>query len=60
MPRPAPDWFGRGVSYQIFPDRFCRLAVRTRAGWSGTRLVHADWDELPAFGPDETGEVRQP
>ncbi len=24
----------------------------------GDRLVHADWDELPAFGPDETGEVR--
>lgn len=56
--RPAPDWFGRGVSYQIFPDRFCRLAVPDARGMVGDRLVHADWDELPAFGPDETGEVR--
>ena len=56
--RPAPDWFGRGVSYQIFPDRFCRLAVPDAHGMVGDRLVHADWDELPAFGPDETGEVR--
>ena len=56
--RPTPDWFGRGVSYQIFPDRFCRLAVPDARGMVGDRLVHADWDELPAFGPDETGEVR--
>ena len=56
--RPVPDWFGRGVSYQIFPDRFCRLAVPDARGMVGDRLVHADWDELPAFGPDETGEVR--
>lgn len=56
--RPTPDWFGRGVSYQIFPDRFCRLAVPDARGMVGDRLVHTDWDELPAFGPDETGEVR--
>lgn len=56
--RPTPDWFGRGVSYQIFPDRFCRLAVPDARGMVGDRLVHEDWDELPAFGPDETGEVR--
>ncbi len=23
-PRDVPDWFGRGVTYQIFPDRFAR------------------------------------
>ena len=46
------------MSYQIFPDRFCRLAVPDARGMVGDRLVHADWDELPAFGPDETGEVR--
>lgn len=33
--RPAPDWFGRGVSYQIFPDRFCRLAVPDARGMVG-------------------------
>ena len=23
-PRSVPDWFGRGITYQIFPDRFAR------------------------------------
>ena len=23
----VPAWFGDGMTYQIFPDRFCRLAV---------------------------------
>ena len=33
--RPAPVWFGRGVTYQIFPDRFCRLSVPNAAGMVG-------------------------
>ena len=56
--RPTPDWFGRGVSYQIFPDRFCRLSLPDPAGMVGDRVVHQRWDDTPAFGPDETGEVR--
>ena len=27
---PTPDWFGRGVTYQIFPDRFRRTCVPDR------------------------------
>ena len=46
-PTHTPDWFGRGVTYQIFPDRFCRLAVPDGHGMVGQRLVHQRWDDTP-------------
>jgi len=55
---PVPDWFGQGVSYQIFPDRFCRTAVPDPAGMPGGRWVHQGWDEEPEYRPDERGEIR--
>ena len=39
----APDWFGRGISYQIFPDRFCRSRLPDAAGLVGDRTVHENW-----------------
>ena len=48
--RPAPAWFGRGVTYQIFPDRFCRLSVPNAAGMVGDRVVHQSWDDTPVNG----------
>jgi len=54
----VPDWFGQGVSYQIFPDRFCRTAVPDPAGMVGGRWVHQDWGEDPVYRPDEHGEIR--
>ena len=54
----APDWFGRGVSYQIFPDRFCRSRVPDPAGLVGDRTVHENWQDTPEFCPDERGEIR--
>ena len=45
----TPDWFGRGVTYQIFPDRFCRLKVPDAAGLIGNRTVHEDWNEPVAY-----------
>ena len=54
--RPTPEWFGQGVTYQIFPDRFCRLAVPDSGGMLGQRMVHENWDEPPRLGPDpQTG-----
>ena len=38
----TPGWFGAGVTYQIFPDRFCRLALVDPAGLVGRRWVHED------------------
>lgn len=54
----APEWFGRGMTYQIFPDRFRRTAVPNPAGLVGGRTVHQDWEEEPEYRPDAHGEVR--
>ena len=55
---PTPQWFGDGISYQIFPDRFCRLAVPDPAGMVGDRWIHQNWGDLPEWRPDPDGEVR--
>ena len=53
----TPDWFGRGVSYQIFPDRFCRAGARGVEGLPGARTLHARWDEMMDYLPDARGEI---
>ena len=55
---PTPDWFGRGVTYQIFPDRFCRSRIPDPTGMVGDRLVHQGWGEQMEYLPDEHGEIR--
>ena len=54
---PVPSWFGDGITYQIFPDRFCRLCVPSPYGMVGHRTVHECWDDIPDFRPDQRGEV---
>lgn len=52
-------WFGQGVTYQIFPDRFRRTAPPPDpAGMPGDRWIHRGWEEEPEYRPDERGEVR--
>ena len=41
---PTPAWFGEGVTYQIFPDRFRRTSVPETEGMVGRRWVHQCWD----------------
>ncbi len=53
----TPDWFGRGVTYQIFPDRFRRAKKRDAAGLVGPRTLHENWDELPEYRPNAEGEI---
>lgn len=55
---PTPAWFGRGVTYQIFPDRFCRTELPDPAGMIGDRWVHENWSDIPEWQPDSQGEVR--
>ena len=55
--RPTPDWFGRGVTYQIFPDRFRRSRRREVAGLVGERWLHEAWDESPEYRPNARGEI---
>lgn len=48
----TPEWFGSGVTYQIFPDRFCRTAIPSPDGLVGNRWVHENWEDTPAWRPD--------
>ena len=54
----VPTWFGEGMTYQIFPDRFCRSRIPDPAGLVGGRTVHQDWEDEPVYRPDERGEIR--
>ena len=54
----VPAWFGEGMTYQIFPDRFRRSRIPDPAGMVGGRTVHQGWEEEPVYRPDERGEVR--
>lgn len=47
----VPDWFGLGMCYQIFPDRFCRLALPTETG-PGDRIIHESWEDAPIYKPE--------
>jgi len=51
------SWFGRGVTYQIFPDRFCRLCTPVPCS-PGNRRIHECWEDAPEYLPDASGEVR--
>ena len=54
---PTPAWFGEGVTYQIFPDRFRRISVPETEGMVGHRWVHPCWDDQPVFLPEENGQI---
>jgi len=54
----TPDWFGRGVTYQIFPDRFRRSGVPHLSGTLGNRNFHPDWNEGLAFLSSRDGETQ--
>ena len=54
----VPTWFGQGVTYQTFPDRFRRTQVPDPTGMVGGRSVHTAWEEEPVYRPDANGEIR--
>ncbi|MBE6956213.1 MAG: glycoside hydrolase family 13 protein [Ruminococcaceae bacterium] len=54
----VPDWFGQGMTYQIFPDRFFRTRTPDPAGMVGGRSIHESWDEEPVYLPNDKGEIR--
>ena len=54
----VPDWYGQGMCYQIFPDRFHRTEIPDPTGLVGGRWVHEKWDDEPAYRPNEHGEIR--
>ena len=54
----VPSWFGEGMTYQIFPDRFRRTRIPDPTGMVGGRWVHAAWQDEPEYRPDRNGEIR--
>ena len=51
------DWFGKGITYNIFPDRFCRTEVPPKEGYRAHRELHDNWNDIPVYQPDEHGEI---
>lgn len=56
-PTPVPPWFGEGVTYQIFPDRFRRVSMPDVSHMVGRRWLHNAWEDEPVYLPEENGEV---
>lgn len=60
-PWTLPDWYQKGIVYQIFPDRFRAAgknfypALPPRRG--PKRLLHLDWDDEPRYLKDAEGRV---
>ena len=53
---PTPSWFGEGLTYQIFPDRFRRSHLPDMAKMPAGRRLHENWDDIPDYLPDGDGE----
>ena len=53
---PTPGWFGEGLTYQIFPDRFCRSRLPDMAEMPAGRRLHGNWEDVPDYLPDGDGE----
>ncbi|MDD4716462.1 MAG: glycoside hydrolase family 13 protein, partial [Oscillospiraceae bacterium] len=54
----APQWFGAGVTYQIFPDRFCRgRDFSAKNPLPPGRRLHESWEDVPDFRPDREGNI---
>ena len=51
------SWFGEGITYNIFPDRFRRTGIPAETGYRSERHVHEDWSDTPVYLPDARGEI---
>lgn len=53
----VPRWFGEGITYNIFPDRFRRTMIPSESGYRAERHVHKNWSDVPDYRPDKRGEI---
>jgi len=50
----VPMWYGEGITYQIFPDRFARTHIPRRNGCKAERVIRPDWyGGIPEYRPVE-------
>ena len=52
----AADWLAGGIMYQIFPDRFF-CSGEKKENVPDDRKMHENWEEIPQWWPDESGEI---
>lgn len=52
----TPKGFGKGIMYQIFPDRFC-FSGEEKENVPTDRTLRKDWGNLPEYLPNAFGEV---
>lgn len=66
QPTTVPDWYRRGIVYQIFPDRFARGAdweacwssATHPDDWNGPpRILHQSWHDTPFYTRDSSNRV---
>lgn len=50
-------WFGQGITYNIFPDRFFRTEKPAQIGYRTERKIHDNWSDIPVYQPDANGEI---
>jgi len=53
----VPDALRGAVTYQIFPDRFCRVGAPDLKDKLGPYTVHEHEDDIPEWAPDAQGCV---
>ena len=49
----VPSWYGEGITYQIFPDRFARTHIPRKNGCKAERVIRVDWNGVPEYRPVE-------
>ena len=53
----TPEWFRKGVAYQIFPDRFYRsgeiLGLERHRALGHRPTIHENWNDRPDYLPQE-------
>ncbi|TGE33262.1 bifunctional glycogen debranching protein GlgX/4-alpha-glucanotransferase [Desulfosporosinus sp. Sb-LF] len=57
-PVTIPEWYKRGMMYQVFVDRFCHDHENKFTSYPRKNaLLHANWSDLPIYIKDEQGRV---
>lgn len=53
----VPAWARGAVIYQIYPDRYAQAGTCDLTGKLEPYTIHASWEELPDWRPNEQGEI---
>ncbi|WP_321387769.1 glycoside hydrolase family 13 protein [uncultured Enterococcus sp.] len=55
---PAPEWYRKGIVYQIFPDRFYNGNLhRAIAQPKKNTFIYGSWEDEPMYIKDTEGEI---